>query len=470
MEKLVPARPRPTAHGTESPRDQGSALIITLLVLAVLTALAATVTSVTVNNLGASLKSQQAGAALNAADAGVAQATAYLRNEGVGGLTCSPTCANNRWGNSSAPATYTVPGGVAGQAYAVWIEPIAPYPANKPGRYRIHSTGTAKGSARREVEVDIQVSRPQVPLGLFARTMGGAGDTTLHNQSLFSTGCIYLRSKIKIDGIDAAYGIPAGVHSSQIITDSQGTNQYCSGTNKPIHSSTQPCNTNWPNDQDRLGGSLLSTSCSSLQVNYPLYYGRTVDGDGNPVIEGSYLRDEATLMKQFGFNKPALSDEQLAQLRATAQAQGNFWTTSNGWRSPTQRQAVMYFDLTNAAPSDRTVNLQDIDGFSRPDGTPLPLSAGDPRCDDRSLIVIIEGGNARLSSNKQLAASVFLISSEPYGQILNAGGTSLFIGTIYSDTVSFAGTVDVWMDDCFISHVAPGVTEFNQTRYRELDR
>ncbi len=463
METPVRAPVPTAAEGGRRPLDEGSAMIVTLLVLALLVALAGTVSSVTINNLGASLKSQQAGAALDAADAGVAQAFAYLRL-GVGGLTCSPTCTSNPWGNMDAPASAGVPG-TAGQAYAVWIEPIAPSPANNPALYRIHSTGTAKGPARRVVEVDVEVGRTQVPLGVYGRTINGGGDVGLHNESLFSTGCVYLRSKLQFTGIDVAYGINAAVHTSQIITDSQGTGQYCAGTNKAIHAS-QACNASYPYDQDHLGGSLLGTPCATTQTGHPNYYGATdLDGDGTADVNGSFLRDDATLQKLYGVRKPPLNQYELADLRAVAQAQGNLWTKATGWTSPDEQQAVMYFDLTSTDPGG-IVDLNDIVGFSRTAG----LSATDPACGKKSLIIIIEGGNARLSSNQQVAASVFLVSAAPYGQLLKANGNSLFIGTIYADTLNFTGTADISMDECFVSNLAPGLLQLRQAAYRELDR
>jgi hypothetical protein len=447
-------------------RDEGSAMIVTLLVLAVLTALATTVATVTINNLGSSLKSQQAGAALNAADAGVAQA---MNNVVPGSLRCSPTCADNPWGNKDAPAAATIPG-TAGQAYRVWIEAVAPFPANDPGLYRIHSTGTANGSARRLVDVDVQVTRSTVPLGIFARTINGGGNVTVDNQSVFSTGCVYSRSKLQLSGIDAAYGIPAAVHTSQIITDSQGTGQYCATTSKPIHTAGQPCNTTYKSDQDKFGDSLSGTLCASTQTTYPDYYrAQDVDGDGSTDVNGSLLRTDTALFKLFNFVQPAMSQSQLQHLRSLAKSQGNYWTTSDSkvWTSPDERNAVMYFDLNNADPKDqRLVDLNDIVGFGREPG----LSANDPACPDRSLIIIIEGGNARLNSNQKLTASVFLTAGYPYGQILKANGTSNFIGTLYSDTMDLTGTADLAMDECFLGNPTPGHYALTQTSYRELDR
>ncbi len=128
----------------------------------------------------------------------------------------------------------TLPGSVR-PVLPVWIEAVRPFPTNDPGSYRIHSTGTAAGPASREVVTDVSVTTTPVPKGIFARTINGGGDASVARESIFSTGCVYNRSKIQMSGTDVAYGIPVAVHSSQIITDSNGSGQYCPTTNKPIH-------------------------------------------------------------------------------------------------------------------------------------------------------------------------------------------------------------------------------------------
>src|SRR5664279_1368725 len=219
-------------------RDSGSALIITLMVLALLTALSTTVAVVTINNLQSSVRAQQAGAALNATEAGLAQAMSYLRSSGVRGLVCSPSCTGNAWGNRAAPKAVTI-GGDSAESYSVWIESVTAYTASTPGVYRIHSTGSAGGSAERRVSVDVRVTTTTVPKGVFARTVSGGGSASVQRESIFSTGCVYNRSKILMSDDDVAYGIPAAVHSSQVITKSNGSGQYCPTTKRPIHNPSE---------------------------------------------------------------------------------------------------------------------------------------------------------------------------------------------------------------------------------------
>ena len=457
--------------------DRGSAMVITLMVLALVTALSTTVAVVTINNLQSSWRAQQAGAALSAADAGIAQAMSYLRNSGVRDLTCSSASPSSAgcarpWGINNRTRV-TLPG-KAGQGYEVWIEAVLPFPATDPGRYTIHSIGTAGGSALREVATDVAVTTTDVPKGIFARTINGGGDASVARESIFSTGCVYNRSKIAMTGMDVAYGIPVGVHSSQIITDSNGSGQYCPTTNKPIHRQGPAyqvaitCNPAYPYDQDRLGGSFTGTGCESTQTSHPTYYGaRDLNGDGTTDVHGSLVKDDATLFELFGIRSPALTQSQVDQMKTIAQSQENYWTSSAStvWSSPDEANAVMYFDV-GQSDSGGTVNLNDVTGFGRT----ANLSASDAGCTTRSLIIIIDGGNVRLNANQKLTASVFLLSGAPDGQVFKANGNTNFIGTLYADTVDLTGTADLSMDDCFLANVSPALLDFGLSAYRELDR
>ena len=113
----------------------------------------------------------------------------------------------------------------------------------------------------------------------------------------------------------------------------------------------------------------------------------------------------------------------------------------------------MFFDLTAEPTGDRTVNLNDITGFGRARN----VLANSPDCTTRSLTIVIQAGNATLNSNQQLAASLFLTSTAPYGQVSRANGTADFIGTIFADTVNMVGNVDFSTDTCFLSNVSPAL-------------
>jgi hypothetical protein len=471
-------------RATNAPRrptrtDGGSALILTLMAMAVVMGLATTVAVVSINNLQSSTRAQQAGSALNAADAGVSQAVAYLRSAGVRRLSCSPSCTANPWGNSTTPTSVTI-GGVGSQAYNAWIEPIRPYPANDPAVYRIHSTGTASGAASRRVTADVTVGS-NITRGVHSRTISGGGSASVSRASVFSTGCVYDRSKIDMTNgeLDAAYGVPVGVHSSQIITDSNGSGQFCPTTSRPIHdpgiaAPGRNCNNDNPYDHDKLGGTFptaaTSNPCLNLATQYPKYYAaRDLDGDGSIDVDGSFIRDEAALARLYNMRNPTLAEGLVDQLRSIAISQGNYWEqaspTNPAWTTPDEENAVMFFDLTKTDLGG-TVDLKDIVGFSRATNTSETSAA----CSSKSLAIVIEGGNAKLNSTQTMFASLILTSSAPYGQVTKANGNASFIGTIFADNINLVGNVDLSLDACFLANLSPALLILNVGNYREEDR
>lgn len=466
--RLVPPR--------ASRADRGSGMILMMLVMALVVALGATATSVSIGNLRGSTSAQQAGTALDAAEAGVAQATTYIRTHGTRKLRCNlTTCKTNQWSPTN-PVAADVAGGGRWEAY---IQPIGPVSAAEGGTFLIHSTGTAGGPAQRIIETEVAVSPIDLPKGVFGRTLNLGGTVDIRQISIFSTGCVYKRSKVEATNptveLDLAYGIPPGVHSSQVITDSQGSGQYCTGTNKPIHNpllgALGVCNTQFPYDQDRLGGSfvgllnllpipLLPNVCSAL-TGHTAYKPHFV-GNGQVDVSGSFIRDDAALFKAFGIKRPALTDSELDQLRATAQAQGNYHTSTSGWSVPTEPHSVLFFDLDGGR-----VDLNPLGSslFAR-----ARLDASSPACLDASLLVVIAGGDAKLNSNTQLAASVYLSGSAPFGKLEKANGTANHIGMLYADTLDLTGNFEVSLDTCYVENPPPSLFSVTPGTYRELDR
>jgi len=273
-----------------------------------------------------------------------------------------------------------------------------------------------------------------------------------------------------MSGIDAAYGIPTGVHRSQIITDSQGAGQLCPTTNKPIHKTSKaPTSTAMRRTCTTRTSSAAACSAppgASSQTSYPP---STLRRTSTGTHQGRRRVGVATLMRLFNFLQPALSPAQLQRLKAQAKSQGNYWTSSTGWTSPNERQAVMYFDLTKTDLGG-VVDLNDIGPTPVNFGRAPGLSANDPACDDRSLIIVIEGGNAKLNSNQKLTASLFLTAAAPNGKLMKANGTSDYIGTIYADRADLTGNANLSMDDCFLSNPSSANVQLTETSYRELDR
>jgi type II secretory pathway pseudopilin PulG len=424
--------------------EGGSALIIVLMMIAMLGVLTLTLATLSVNNLTGARRAQQAGVALNSADAGLAQAVEYLRSAGVGALTCSPTCTEteSRWTDSSNPTTVTIPGGEAA-SYRVWIETTS-----NPDVYRVHSSGVAGSSAVRAVTQDVTVAPQKYPMGIFANSIGGGGNAGVHSQSMFTTGCVYKRSHITFSGPDLLNNLPrASMHSSQIITEDNGSAVYCSTTkNKDIHDDGKYCNMAFTYDQDKLGGPLAGTPCA----------GSGVKG------ETSKIDDDKDLFETFNFKSPPLTDAELDRLKTVAMSQGNYYTAPSGWTDPDDANAVMYFDLLKTGGE---VNLRTITGYDRAPG----LAAGALGCGPRSLTIIVNGGNVRANANQKLEASLFVLGEGANGKVFFNGGLQ-FIGTLYANKIDLGGNADLHMDECFKANTSPALFVAETRNYREVDR
>ena len=291
----MPVPPSPASR-RPVPRDQGAALVLTLFATTLAMIVGTTILSVTVGNLRSARLSQDAAAALDAADAGLAQASSHLRTHGVAGISCSPGCPSG-YGSQASPTVVNLPGG---SQYRVWVEALAPLPAHNPGRYVVHSTGRA-GDGVREIEAEVSIgTRPLgLPLALFARSFDGGGTGAVFQESILTTGCVWSRGHLTVSGTDVAYDIPAAVHSSQYVSESNGGNSNCGPSSKAIHKDG-PCNASYPHDQSVQGGAYPTGHCKTLTDPYPTYYeARDLNGDGSPDVQGSRIKDEASLRKLF---------------------------------------------------------------------------------------------------------------------------------------------------------------------------
>jgi cytochrome b561 len=77
---------------------------------------------------------------------------------------------------------------------------------------------------------------------------------------------------------------------------------------------------------------------------------------------------------------------------------------------------------------------------------------------------------ALATPNQDLAASVFLTSPAPNGQIVKSNGTSNFLGTIYADKINLVGTTNFSLDECFVNNQNPALLDFRVGTYTEEDR
>lgn len=460
-------------------------MILVLVVLMLLTALGATLGAVTLDNLRSSLRADEAARVVNAAEAGVAQAMTFIRQNGVGALRCraaDPAAATPTWtdcaGVYGRSAPVGSPSGLPdGIRYWTWVEEVSRFTPNSDaqGVYRIHATGTLSGGARaschgvegacRSVTVEVVVTDFGLGAGIYSKSIQGnsAGASTVRDQSVFTSGCLPKRGSLDVSGFDAAHGIPAGVHTSGLIVDAPVSK--CDKASNSIHAS-RACNTSFPFDQDVRGGSLGGTTCwTRLQQETPGgvpnedVYG--VAGTGVPDgVWGSRVDSQAAMEDTFGLQYPPLDANEVERLQAIAQEDGTYRTTPT-WPAAAIAQAsrgVFFFDL--AASSQTEVNLAAM---------PAPFNTEPAACS--GAVVVIQDGNAKIaSSNKDsvVGASVFLLSSSGARGIATLNGGKLH-GGLFAEAIDFGGNVLLEPADCTDGSSNPALLTVTMTSYSEDD-
>lgn len=478
---MTKASPRRRAGG-----DAGIAMVVVLALTVVLGGIGATIALVASSNLTAVGLDRQSTDAQNVAEAGVAQAVAWMRTNGVGKLICSPSCNPSAgqpdWGQGphvdATGPNLSIPLGAAyghlvtqsdGTQVRIWIEKQSSFapPARKSGLYTVHAIGKALPSASatgtREVSADVTVRPADFPIGVFAHTVAAGGNGGIHYESLFSDACIQGRSFETFTGTDQYYGVPAAAHSSGAIVPKQ--NDACTQGNS-IHSAGA-CNSTmqYRNDTDAWGGNVVGSVCGG---NGTL--------NGSSWLTTSKETSFAEMGKLYGFatNKPkiGLDETQLDALRATARRQGFYFTDTAAipaaltlaGASTTMPHPVLFYDFppSNSLPP---VDLKDLTGYSRS----YPLAATDAACTDAGAIVVVRNGNVKLNGGTVLVASVFT-GPNPYGQVSKANGAGQLIGTLFADNIDMRGTADIYLDDCFLQNLPGGLLDVGVNQYHENDR
>jgi hypothetical protein len=457
--------------------DQGAAMIVVLTVMLILTALGATAAMLASQNLSSATLDRRGARAQHLAEAGVAQAVAWIRANGVGTLACSPTCdtaaGQPDWGRG--PTTGTNYGHVvtdtSGREYRVWIEAqsLLRPPSTTIGRYVIHSRAldiptATSGSVKRDVSEDVRVTPFRFPIGVFAHTVAAGGNGGIHYESLFSDSCIQGRSFETFQGTDAYYGVPAGAHSADAIVPKQ--NGACS-PGQSIHNAVA-CNGSYPYDTDKYGSPLSTGAADSACYNQGTL-------NGQPWLTSSQESSFANMAATYGFdvNTLGLSNSQLDALRTAAQQQGFYYTDTTAipaalttaTASTTYPHPVLFYDLKGPAVG-AVVDLSNLTGYSRS----YPVADNTAGCKASGAVVVVLNGNVKLNSNTVLTASVFAPGPYPNGQVQKANGTGQLIGTLYADNIDMRGTADIYLDSCFLANLPGGLLTATVDNYREIDR
>lgn len=461
--------------------DLGVAMLTVVTVMAVLLALGLTITTISVNNLQNASRDRQAGAALAASDAGVAQAIEYIRNNGVGGLNCveataATTCASNPagWTNPTSPQQIPLTSGTAGctastDCATVWIGTVQAYapPLVKTGIYRIHSKGIyGNGPGARNVVVDVSVTPDNFPVGVFGERISGNGGTRIFFESLFARDCVSPRQTgsgngTRFSGIDPFWGIPAAAHTTSHVS----TANNC-GSRGYIHQ--QSGNRSCP-DQN---GYSSSSQLAALKFDR--------SGDGGPVSAGSpcyrsfqkadgtwYPENDTTAfteadLQRYGYRPRGLSDAQYSALKARAQSQ-NLYNISTGSISSAISavvasgisQPVLYWD--NGSNVSLSVNDFPANTFNR---------APDTTCSSRAVVVVVEHANLTFQGGNSgwFNGSFFV----PDGSWTGNGGYNI-VGTMWANNVSLGGNEQWQLDQCYVQNMPGPILDVRAISFREDD-
>lgn len=485
------------------PSDNGAAMVVTLLVMAVLTGVGAIVFNIGLNNMQNAGRDRLAGGALGASEGGVAQALTFVRSNGVGAMKCTvPEVSGNcdaLWGKDN-PKIVALSGG---KEFSVWVQKVNPFapPDYKVGTYMIHSTGTAgKGPGRRDLEVTFAVKPLTFPIGIYADNINDGGGASVSNLTMLSKGCIGGRKAITFRGIDPYHKIPAAAHSIDVIALPPNS---CSALDTIHLERTLPppdegdCNEEdqstpqgvevdeYADDQDKFGGNLNDVEglpCLGTAGGYP----QTSFFDLNsPFPNGLY---------SYGYNENetrGLTKAEYLQLKGKAQEQNYFSTSARKcnvnesppscWREPdavADPNAVMYWDLRGAPSNAKQVSLQggDIDGDPNANPSKSLYGGGhkDPpgACGQRSLVLVVEGGNMKVNSGVDIVGAIFV----PDGSYTGNGDHNI-IGILYAKVIEkFTGTANFTLtgpspnENCFFDNFPGGLLSVTTTKFHEKDR
>lgn len=483
--------------------DDGVAMLIAVLFLAVAIALGTAVAGVAIAGDKSANRDRQATGAQQTSEGGVAQAIQVIRSEPASYFNCpdpvpSPLPAgdcSNTWTNPNAPekvsANGTVGSCVTGVAcYAVWIGTlqgmVLPTSANPnpTAYYRIHSVGYyGGGPGARALTVDVSAKLDHFPVGLYADGFTSNGTPNVYHESLFSLGCIINRVPDGSGGggisfalsngqptTDYYYDQPAAAHSAQLVTTANHSCTTSNGSGGPIHANGV-CNTTYPYDQDSAGGALTSgDGCyekwtdTATGKTYPTNVASAGAGAGS-----SFTTND---LYNVGYRPKGLSSSEYSALAQIAQSEGTYFTPSSAcWPncSPSTAltndgsppNAVVYYDNANGA----TIKLGPGDFPSAYFRAPSSSN-----CSLASVVLVIRQGNLVFNSSGSGSSTVGLVASMfiPEGSY-DSKGNLMVIGTLFAQTINLEGGQTFQLDQCFANNPPGELTNVRVVRYHGID-
>lgn len=456
--------------------DRGSAMVVVLLVMVTLSGLGSIVFTTATSNLQNAGSDRRAGSAIGLAEAGIAEALAFMRANGTASLTCSgaPSYTNctDDWGFH-----FPTPNGgghtvnVAGNGkYSVWIQRVQAFrpSTNSEGIFHVFSTGTQNpGPGRRSVSTRVRVRPHKYPLAVFGHDyIRGAGQTAIASESLISKGCIGKRNNITFDTSTQDLAHPdlvPGAHSATWITTGNvlSASDCSKGDNQNIHRpAIGVCNTQLnPNlkfDRDSQGGSLSTASPCHKQNNA-----------GRGLTDSSF---NETILREWGYeDQRGLPAAEYAALRQRAQAQGNFYDCTVSPSVPVGACSAGNLPANNMKQfaHGNTVVYIKLDPTKSVIVDPGTfIGYDDYRCGSKSVFVVVEGGNLTVNQTANFVGAIFV----PDGQAYFTGASSI-VGTVFAKSLFLSGSgTHFRLEDCFFDNMPGPLMSVRPSDFKEIDR
>jgi len=484
--------------------DEGAAMLLVLGVTAIISILAVTLGSLSLNNLTNTIRDKQSGSAFATSEAGVAAAIERIRSGllPLSSLTClepasaltplpaSCTGATMSWTSATNPMQVPIDGSagpcVASQTcYKVWIGAVTPYnpPNTKVGSYRIHSKGVfGNGPAARTVVVDLSVKPDPYPVGVYGDRITGNGGTRILNESLFARDCVSPRKEnssgsgggTSFVGDDVYWDQPAAAHSTEGIS----TSNNC-GNDGRLHK-TLNCDGNLvlKNDQTKDGGPVSSGVCFRTHTRgNGTFYPDALPTEGcTPRADGLCDSTSFTIkdLQRYGYRPRGLSDAQYDALRARAKQTNTYnqpATALAGRLSAALAagiiQPVVYVDCS--ATTLCSSGKFDLRAGDFPNEFKQPPDPSNARCAAGAQPVVtfvLEHGNLNFSGgNSEWLDAAFFV---PDGQWRGDGGYNV-LGTLFANDVSLGGNETFQLDKCFVRDIPSPLLEAKVVGFREDD-
>lgn len=414
--------------------DDGIALVMTVMIILVITALAATMAYISVGNLRSANADRQGQGALDYADAGVAAAVDYLRTHPFSTITCpqssvtpgttptDPNCIGASvvsWSNPLSPQVVSS----GNRTFKVWISLVAPasLPSIKFWTFRVHSVGVATSNvqATRVIEVDVKATPIPLPIGVYANYVDATGNGTVTNESIMSPNCINANGSFGSSGTDLFYTGVASIKSATGIVK----NGSCGNGSKDLVSGT-------------------SCSISSVALSDP--FG----------TKGTDCYFDNSTLSGYGYQPGGLIAAQWAALKTMAVSEGQYYNGTASYTPPDPTvypNAVMFFDN----PGSQGVTLAaDLNAY------------GYGYCGTRSLIIVVRNGDVTMNQNANITGAIIA----PQGSF-KFNGSATFTGTVFADSFQkFNGTSTLQMQNCWLANPPGGLMDFTQSNYRQVDR